>query len=369
METEFQWYVGIDWATEAHQVCLIDTRGKILQQRSVPHSGDGIAQFVDWLTAFSAGQRSAVGVAIEIPHGTMVETLVERGFGVFSINPKQLDRFRDRFSVAGAKDDSRDGQVLADSLRTDQHCFHRVRLDDALIIQLREWSRLHGALREQANGLTNRLREQLHRYYPQMLRLSPAAAEPWLWALWELAPLPAAAGKLKPERVAKLLRSHRIRRLNSTEVIDTLKATPVFVAPGTAEAASSHIRLLLPHLRLVSQQRATVAKQIQSLLKQISARPPQRSSSGQRSEHSDVEVLRSLPGIGPFVSATMLAEASQALAERDYHALLWGPCAGDAAEWQAAPGPDAVRLQPASARRLLSLGPRQRPEGCSQPGA
>jgi hypothetical protein len=48
-----------------------------------------------------------------------VETLMEQGFAVFSINPKQLDRFRDRYSPAGAKDDRRDAFVLADSLRTD----------------------------------------------------------------------------------------------------------------------------------------------------------------------------------------------------------------------------------------------------------
>ena len=49
----------------------------------------------------------------------MVETLIERGFDVHAINPKQMDRFRDRFSLAGAKDDSRDAEVMASSLRTD----------------------------------------------------------------------------------------------------------------------------------------------------------------------------------------------------------------------------------------------------------
>jgi hypothetical protein len=44
--------------------------------------------------------------------------LVERGFQVYAINPKQLDRFRDRYSMSGAKDDRRDAFVLADSLRT-----------------------------------------------------------------------------------------------------------------------------------------------------------------------------------------------------------------------------------------------------------
>ena len=64
----------------------------------------------------------AVFVAIEVPHGPVVESLMERGFRVHAINPKQLDRFRDRFSPAGAKDDSRDAEVLADALRPSWSC-------------------------------------------------------------------------------------------------------------------------------------------------------------------------------------------------------------------------------------------------------
>ena len=71
----------------------------------------------------SSGSRSArsKGGAEEFaPHGPIVEMLLERGFAVFAINPKQLNRFRDRFTVAGAKDDRRDAHVLGDSLRTDR---------------------------------------------------------------------------------------------------------------------------------------------------------------------------------------------------------------------------------------------------------
>lgn len=42
----------------------------------------------------------AVMVAIEVPHGPIVESLMERGFRVHAIDPKQLDRFRDRFSLS-----------------------------------------------------------------------------------------------------------------------------------------------------------------------------------------------------------------------------------------------------------------------------
>ena len=46
---------------------------------------------------------AAVGVAIEVPRGPVVESLMERGFEVHSINPKQLDRFRDRISPSDRK--------------------------------------------------------------------------------------------------------------------------------------------------------------------------------------------------------------------------------------------------------------------------
>jgi hypothetical protein len=44
---------------------------------------------------------TAVAVGIEVPHGPVVDSLIDRGFVVHAINPKQLDRLRDRFSVAG----------------------------------------------------------------------------------------------------------------------------------------------------------------------------------------------------------------------------------------------------------------------------
>ncbi len=318
VENEYQIYVGIDWATEAHQACVLDSRGRILAERSFAHTGDAIAAFAQWLHEVAGDEPGQVAIAIEIPRGAVVETLVERGFHVYAINPKQLDRFRDRHSVAGAKDDRRDAFVLGDSVRTDRACFRRVRLDDPLVIQLRELSRVHDDLGREANQLTNRLREQLHRYYSQALALCPAADEPWLWALLELAPSPSVARHLRPQRVERLLRQHRIRRLSAHEVVAALRACALQVAPGVVEAASEHIALLLPRLRLVHTQRQGCGVRLEALLDKLGAA---EDDDGQQGEHRDVEILRSLPGVGRVVAATVLAEASAALAERDYQAL------------------------------------------------
>jgi transposase len=318
LEGRFLFFIGIDWATDEHRVCLIDARGKKLSERSVPHSGSGITQLLAWVTEQTMQSADRVGIAIEIPRGAVVESLAERGYAVFSINPKQLDRFRDRHSVAGAKDDGRDAFVLADSLRTDLHLFHPVRIGDPLLIRIRELSRLEDDLRQDWSRLTNQLRDQLHRYYPQMLQLSSAADEPWLWELLELAPLPTHACKLKKNRVERLLSKFRIRRLSETQVLNALQTQPLPLAPGTAESAAEICLLLITRLKVLYTQKAELVKRIETLLDQLASSTP--AGSDER-EYADATVLRSLPGVGRVVAATMLAEASQALEERDYHAL------------------------------------------------
>ena len=314
MTQAFKYLSGIDWASDSYEVCVVDEKATVLGKKQVEHSGDGIRQCIEWLLQLAGGDASSIAVAIEVPHGAMVESLIENNLAVFAINPKQMDRFRDRYTVAGAKDDALDAFVMADSLRTDQVCFHRVELDEPAIIRLRELSRMEQDLQTDSNRLANQLWEQLRRYYPQMLKLSPAADEVWLWDLLESAPLPG--GTLKLAKVKAILRVHRIRRVTAEQVLEQLRQPALRLAPGAAEAASEHVQMLLPRLRLLQQQREATARRIQQILDELCTAPP-----GQGREHRDAEILLSLPGIGPVIAATMLAEASQPLRERDYQAL------------------------------------------------
>jgi transposase len=250
-----------------------------------------------------------------VPRGAIVEGLIERGFHVFAMNPKQLDRFRDRHSVAGAKDDRRDAFVLADSIRTDLPSFRRLRLDEPQLIVLRELSRAEETLLEEFRRSANRLREQLHRFYPQLLQLGLAADEPWLWDLLELAPTPAHAALLSAEQVQRVLKAHRIRRVKATEVLACLQAPALPVAPGVLEAAQAHCGFLLPCLRVLTEQLRLCAQQVQALLNTLAEEP------GEAGGPSDVAIVQSLPGVGRKITAWLFAEASQPLAERDYQVL------------------------------------------------
>lgn len=316
MQSDFQYFAGIDWGSEKHRVCLIDSAGNKVEERWIEHSGSSLAELVVWFRQQTQESPGLLAAAIEVPRGALVETLLEHGFAVFSINPKQMDRFRDRYSPAGAKDDSRDAFVLADALRTDQHCFHAARLDDPAMIRLRELSRLEDELGQEQIRTSNRLREQLHRFFPQLLRLCEDADEPWLWALFELAPSPQQAAKLSQAKITRLLQQHRIRRIHAEQVQAILKSKPLTLAPGASEAAAEHALMLLPRLRLLHQQRTDLARRIGAILEQMAS-----PAEGHPSEHRDAAILLSLPGLGRKIAATMLSEASQAIAERDYHAL------------------------------------------------
>jgi transposase len=319
MTDEIRWFVGIDWASESHQIYLLDARGQCLGERSVPHGGAGLGELCDWLTTKTGASPAAIAVAIEVPHGPVVEVLLERGFPVYAINPKQLDRFRDRFSVAGAKDDRRDAHVLADALRTDRHALRGLSVDDPLVIELREWSRMTEDLQQERNRLTNRVREQLWRYYPQMLELSNDLADGWFLELWSQAPTPAKAVRLSESTVERVLKSHRIRRLDAAAVLQILRQKPLVVARGTVEAATAHIRVVAARLELVSQQITAAHRQLAKLCDKVAA--SEASEPGRATEQRDVTILRSMPGIGRIVIATLLAEAWQPVRRRDYHAL------------------------------------------------
>jgi transposase len=313
MTSGWDWFVGIDWATDAHQICVIDREGRLRWEREVTHTVSDVAAGVVWLLEQTGSDPHRIGVAIETPHGALVDTLIERGFAVCAINPKQLDRLRDRFTVAGAKDDRRDALVLGASLRTDPHVFRRVTVDDPRVVQLRELSRMGEDLQQDLQRLANRLREQVYRVHPALLELCPAADETWFWTLLELTTTPADRARLTATEVKTLVRTHRLRRVTVDAILATVHTPSFYTAPGVVDAARIQILTLVEHLRVVVAQHRKCAGHIDRVLDELRRADPDAPG-----EHRDIDILESLPGVGRMVTATMLAEASRPLADRDY---------------------------------------------------
>ncbi len=295
---EFELFIGIDWGSQWHEVCVIGPEGSEPLRRRVRHSGDGLAELITWLAELDE-EHGALAVAIEVPHGPVVETVAGAGFAVFSINPKQSDRFRDRHTVAGAKDDRLDAFVLADALRTDLPKFRRIVVPDSTTVQLREITRWYEELNADLRRLSNRLRDLLQRYFPSLLELCSAADEPWLWDVLE-AVGGDPAKRIRVDRVRRLLRRHGKRAITAEQVIIALRATPVRVADGTTEALALRVAGLLPQLTALHSSRVVCKERLAELVAETG-----RTGS----------IIASHPGAGTVVTGVLMAEAHQALEE------------------------------------------------------
>jgi transposase len=182
-------------------------------------------------------------------------------------------------------------------------------------MELRELSRVHEELKAERIALGNRLREQMQRYFPQILAIGSIYDDRWLWDLLEKAPTPELARRFSLAKIGSLLKRYRIRSRTPEQVREALSAEDLHVAPGVVDACGKHVVLLIPRLRLVHEQKIEVEREIENLLEQLSA------SEEGKAEHRDARLLQSLPGLGKLVCATMLAEASEPLRNRDYSSL------------------------------------------------
>jgi hypothetical protein len=99
-----RYYLGVDWADKVHQVWVGDFQGNKVAEMKVAQTPEGMSEFSRWLH-----ERRAQGIelwaAIEKPEGRIVDFLLDDGVVVYPINPKAVDRARDRFRVSGAKSD------------------------------------------------------------------------------------------------------------------------------------------------------------------------------------------------------------------------------------------------------------------------
>ncbi len=173
------------------------------------------------------------------------------------------------------------------------------------------------------------MRQQLWRYYPQFLdAVDQDVAAPWALDLWRSLPTPRAGQRARGVSLTRVLKQHRIRRIDAATLRDRLRAQALKLAPGTVEAATTHVQLLVERLALLNRQLAHADRQLDRLVRQLAeaapAPDPDASTEDEpvpSREPPDAAILLSLPGVGTRVLATLLAEGGDAVRRRDYDAL------------------------------------------------
>jgi hypothetical protein len=156
-------YIGVDWADQTHALWVVDERGEQVWGTDVQETEEGLSELGQWLyTRRSEGVE--LWASIEKPEGRIVDFLLDPGVVVYPINPKALDRARDRFRMSGAKSDPFDARVLAEFLRTDHPHLRPLMPSSDQAQELKLLTRDH-------QRLLNQLRAALKEYYPRPLKV------------------------------------------------------------------------------------------------------------------------------------------------------------------------------------------------------
>lgn len=288
-------FVGIDWAEHHHDVAVVDARGVALARFRISDDVAGLTRLTQTVAGF-ARRRSRVQVALETDRGLLVQALAAAGYRVFAVNPKSVDRYRDRYSVSGAKSDAGDALVLAHLLRTDGPRHRSLPADSELAAAITELARAH----QDAVGLrlrdASRLRSLLREFYPAALSAFPhGLTTKSAMAVLEAAPTPAAAAGLSVAGLRQLLQStgriaipaRLVDRLHAALTGDQLRQPP-----AVEEAMGHAVRAMLAGLVAADAAIDRLEAELET----------------QFERHPYAEILHSLPGLGVVLGARVLGE-------------------------------------------------------------
>lgn len=166
-------FVGVDWAEDHHDLCVMDAGGRVRAKGRVSDDLAGVVRAHDLIASGvpsdlddDEADRVEVMVGIETDRGLMVRALVAAGYQVFAVNPLSVDRYRDRVRVSGAKSDPGDARVLADMVRTDAHQHRPVAADTDLAEAITLVARSHQSAIWSRRRLANQARSALREFYP-----------------------------------------------------------------------------------------------------------------------------------------------------------------------------------------------------------
>ncbi|HTR54997.1 MAG TPA: IS110 family transposase [Kofleriaceae bacterium] len=285
-------FVGLDWASREHAVCVVDERGRVSSQFTVSHGASGLGDLVMRLKKLSA--RGELRIAIERPSGLLVDTLVDAGFAVVPINPAAIKACRTRYSVAKAKSDPGDAYVLADVLRTDGHRFRTLTPLSDQTKTLRALTRLRDDLVAQRVALANQLRSLLEEYWPGPTKLFTDLDCFTSLAFIAQYPTPQSAEGITEKQMRLFLHAHSYTgRRTAAELVERLRAAPRPVAgERECEAKGQCARALVAVLQSMIAQIASLTAACEQAL----------------ATHEDAEVVTPLFREGRLCAALLLSE-------------------------------------------------------------
>jgi len=285
-------FAGLDWGGSQHQLCVVDHRGQRLMQLRVEHDVAGLRV----LDAELSRHGDRLPVAVERSEGLLVEHLQARGHVVFPVSPRIAARARERYRVAAVKDDRFDAFVLADTLRHEHGHWRPLAVPSPLLAEIKALTRDRDRLLETQQAVESQLRMILEAYHPAPVRLFSSVDRQITLHFVLDYPTPATASRVKTTRMSGFLARHSYTGRKPAQILaERLRANLLTASAGTVAGKSFSA---LAYTRLLQQLNTQLAEYDDAIASAVA-------------EHDDAPIFASFPGVGPVLTAVLLAEIGE----------------------------------------------------------
>lgn len=311
----FDVFVGVDWASAEHAMCVLDRAGRRLHRMLVDHTQEGLDRLIEVLGRH--GDRARVAVAIERPDGVLVDRLLEVGHPVVPVKPAVIRTFRSAEIPSGAKSDVADAETIAEYLRLTAARVTPLRPFSEHTRALRHTTRTRTRLVRRRVRATNQLSATLDMLWPGAIATFGDLDTDIALHFLDRYPTPEASAHLGPKRMQRFLDRAGYSggwRRSPEQLLALLRGAPEGVTAGAlSDSCESMVRA-----------------QVDALVKiRAAIKTLDRTIGSQLDEHPDAEIFLSLPHSGTINAAQLLAEwgdTRQAYADPDAVASLAGMC-------------------------------------------
>ncbi|MFL4902987.1 IS110 family transposase [Streptomyces sp. MMS24-I2-30] len=247
-------FIGWDWATETHDVTVMDDTGKRVDRWELAHTEEGFAKTLARLRKH--GDPADLPVAIETSRGLAVDRLLAAGHPVVPVHPNAFNAMRARWGASKAKTDAGDSMKLADYLRTDGHMLPRLEPTEQATLDLQALTRQRADHIEAKVAAVNQLAALLDEHWPGGKAVFYELDSDIAMAFLERYPTPASAAKLTAGRLEAWCKRHGYSgKKPGSVLIERLRS-----APKAASRLSDAVveQLVRVQVQLVQGIRATI---------------------------------------------------------------------------------------------------------------
>ena len=273
--------VGIDWAEEKHDVCVLASDGRVICEFEITHNWPGFQKLQSILESLKPFE-----VNIERPDGLLVDWMVSQGWAVFVTPPIIVARRRPRRS----KDDRGDAYLLANLRRVGDKDSRPLVIHSEAVEELKQLTRAYDQLKKRQISTTNQLRQVLKHYYPAAVGLFTRLQGPVSLAFLEIFPTPEVSQAISREELVTFLKQHRCSNMKRVgEIYRRLQEITPKARVSTGYVC--HVQALVGMLKALHQQLTRLKKQIETVL----------------DTHPESDWWRQFPGVGVLTAAQLLA--------------------------------------------------------------